>query len=105
EKRGELLVIEIRLRVQLTGAPETMNLVGEVHLGWEILDAVERGVGDAVEVLDAVDPVVDEVARGGFTDRDVNGSRQPDLLRFFDGGRGLIAVHRSDQLDAVSPPR
>ena len=55
----------------------------------------------AVEVLDAVDADVDEVARRCFADRDVHGGRQPDFLRLVERGRGLVAVHRTDQLDAV----
>ena len=59
------------------------------------------GVGDAVEVLDAVDAEVDEVARRRLADRDVHGRRQSDLLRLVERRRHLVAIHRADQLDAV----
>ena len=101
EQLRELGLVEVRLRVELAGAAEAVNLVGVVHLRRKVLDAVERGVGDAVEVLDAVDADVDEIARGRFADRDVHGRRQADLLRFVERGRRLIAIHRADQLDAV----
>ena len=55
-----------------------------------------RRVGDAVEMLDAVDPEIHEVARGRFADGDVHGRRKTLLLRFVQGRGHLIAVHRTD---------
>ena len=80
-------LLGIGLRVQLAGAAEAVDLVRVVHLGREILDAVERRVRDAVEVLDRVDAELDEVARRRFADGDVHGRRQAELVRFVDDRR------------------
>ena len=104
EQLRQLRVVEVRLDVQLAGAAEAVDFVREIHVRREILDPVERGVGDAVEVLDAVHAVVDEVARRRLAHRDVDGRRQPDLLGLVDRGGHLILVHRADQLDAVGAP-
>src|SRR4029077_17536846 len=90
--------------VELAGAPEAVDLLSEVHLRREILDAIERRVGDAIEMLDAVHAIVDEIARLGLADRDVHGRRQADLLGLVNRGGRRILVPRADQLDAVGPP-
>ena len=94
-------MIEVVLDVQLASAPEAMDLVAVVHLRREILDAVERGVRDAVEVFDAVDAEIDEVARRRFANRDVHGRRQADFSGFVERRGHLIAVHRANQLETV----
>ena len=70
-------------------------------LGRKVLDAVERGVGDAVEVLDAVDAEIHEVARGGFADGHVHRGRQLLFFASWSAAVGLVAIHRADDLDAV----
>ena len=90
----------IGLRVQLAGAAEAVNLVRVVHLRREVLDAVQRRVGDAVEVLDRVDAELDVVLRGGLLDGDVRGGPQPERVRLVHDRFELIAIH-ADDLQAV----
>ena len=90
----------IGLRVQLAGAAEAVNLVRVVHLRREMLDAVERRVGDAVEVLDRVDAELDVILGGGLLDRDVRRGAQPELVGLVHDRFELIAIH-ADDLQAV----
>ena len=93
-------LLGIGLRVELAGAAEAVNLVRVVHVRREVLDAVERRVGDAVEVLDRVHAELDVVLRRRLLDGDVRGGPQPELVRLVHDRFELIAIH-ADDLQAV----
>ena len=65
-----------------------------------MLDAVERRVGHAVEVLDGVDAELDVIGGSRFLHRNVRRSPQPELVRFVHDCFELIAVH-ADDLETV----
>ena len=90
----------VGLRVQLAGAAEAVNLVRVAHVGREVLDAVQRRVGDAVEVLDRVDAELDVVLRRRLLDRDVRRRAHAQLVRLVHDRFELIAIH-ADDLQAV----
>ena len=90
----------IGLRVQLAGAAEAVDLVRVVHVGREVLDAVQRRVGDAVEMLDRVDAELDVVLRGRLFDGDVRRRAQAELVRLVHDRFELVAIH-ADDLQAV----
>ena len=104
EQVGQLLGVEIVLDVQLAGAAKTMDLVVRVVLGREVLNPIERGIGHAVEVLDAADTELDIVLRRRLLHTDVNRRGQSDLLGFVHQRFELIAVV-TGQLQPVGAPR
>ncbi len=101
EQLRELLRVEVVLDVELARAAEAHDLVRHVLLGREVLDAVERRVAHAVEVLDAVDAEVHVVAGRGLGDGDVHRGRQVFGFCLIDRRRGLVAIERADQFQPV----
>ena len=92
----ELLAVEVVLDVEFAGAAEAVDLVVGVVVGREVLDAVERRVGDAVEVLDGGDAEFGEVLRGGLLDGDVRRGAQVLLVRFVEHRLEQVAVDAED---------
>ena len=89
-------LLGIGLGVEFAGAAEAMDLVGVVHLRREVLDAVERGVGDAVEMLDRIDAQLGVVLGGGLFNGDVRRRPHVELVRLVHDRFELIAIHADD---------
>ena len=83
---------------------ESIDFIAVVHVRREVLDAVQRRIGDAVEMLDGADTQLGVVSGGRLFDADVCRSRQRQAVRFAHDGLELIAVQAA-QLEAVRPLR
>ncbi len=100
EHLGELRPVQVVLQVQLAGAAEAVHLVVRVVVGRKRLDAVERGVGDAVEMLDRRDPQLGVIPGVGLLDGDVRGAAQAERVRLVERRFQQIAIG-AEELEAV----
>src|SRR5262249_47692260 len=98
-------LLAVGLAEQLAGPAETMNLVVGVRPRREGLNAVERRVRDAVEMLDRADAQVDVILRGRLLEADVRGGAESLLLRLVQHDLELIAIEAADlqPVEAVRP--